>query len=230
MVASKQTTMADRRALLTEREREIIAGDADVSDPYRYQTISRVRARFDRLDEDLKALEAHGELAGELRERVCLTERAPADEQTPSGRRERGVTPSEDTADQHPGGMTDEREGATAPADVDSFEFNRDLNDARREQLVAWLNHAAAESEGVQLSDFKNWWTDDRAAETGYNAGSFWEAFAKAAMKQADEFQKPDARTYRYADAAADQDQDQDADTDPLDESGPYDPTDEFDA
>ncbi len=63
--------MTDRRALLTDREREIIADEADVSDSYRYQTISRVRARFDRLAADLDALEAHGELASELREIVC---------------------------------------------------------------------------------------------------------------------------------------------------------------
>ncbi|WP_251341971.1 hypothetical protein [Haloplanus halophilus] len=63
--------MADRRALLTDREREIVAGEADVSDSYRYQTISRVRARFKRLDGDLEALEKHGELADELREVVC---------------------------------------------------------------------------------------------------------------------------------------------------------------
>lgn len=71
MVASKQSTMTDRRALLTDREREIIAGDADVSDAYRYQTISRVRARLDRLAGDIEALEAHGELGGELRDIVC---------------------------------------------------------------------------------------------------------------------------------------------------------------
>ena len=46
MVASKQSTMTDRRALLTDREREIIAGD-------------------------IEALEAHGELGGELRDIVC---------------------------------------------------------------------------------------------------------------------------------------------------------------
>jgi len=63
--------MADRRALLTDREREIIAGEADISDDYRYQTISRVRARFKRLEGDLEALEAHGDLADELREVVC---------------------------------------------------------------------------------------------------------------------------------------------------------------
>jgi hypothetical protein len=71
MVASKQATVTERRALLTDREREIVAGDADVTDSYRYQTISRVRARFDRLDRDLDALEKHGDLAHELREIVC---------------------------------------------------------------------------------------------------------------------------------------------------------------
>ena len=71
MAATTTESMADRRALLTEREREIVAGDADVSDSYRYQTISRVRKRFEQLDDDLDALESHGDLAGELREMVC---------------------------------------------------------------------------------------------------------------------------------------------------------------
>lgn len=67
--------MADRRALLTEREREIISGRADdVSDEYRYQTISRIRARMQRLEGDIQALEEHGELAKELREIVCELE------------------------------------------------------------------------------------------------------------------------------------------------------------
>ena len=63
--------MADRRALLTDREREIVAGEADVSDSYRYQTISRIRKRFKRLEGDLEALEEHGDLAEELRSEVC---------------------------------------------------------------------------------------------------------------------------------------------------------------
>lgn len=63
--------MAERRALLTDREREIVAGEADVSDSYRYQTISRVRSRLDRLEGDIEALEKHGDLADELRELVC---------------------------------------------------------------------------------------------------------------------------------------------------------------
>lgn len=63
--------MTDRRALLTDREREIISGDADVSDEYRYQTISRVRNRFDRLDRDMEVLEQHGKLAEEIRKIIC---------------------------------------------------------------------------------------------------------------------------------------------------------------
>lgn len=62
--------MSEPRAMLTDREREIIQG-ADVSDDYRYQTISRIRRRFDRLEEDIEVLEAHDTLADELREVVC---------------------------------------------------------------------------------------------------------------------------------------------------------------
>jgi len=72
MAESERAGMADRRALLTEREREIISDDADdITDEYRYQTISRVRKRLQQLDDDLDALEAHGGLADELREIVC---------------------------------------------------------------------------------------------------------------------------------------------------------------
>mgnify|MGYP006873356463 CR=1 FL=1 len=63
--------MSNGRALLTDREREIVAGEADVDDPYRYQTISRVRQRCSRLKGDLEAMEKHGELADEVREIIC---------------------------------------------------------------------------------------------------------------------------------------------------------------
>ena len=71
MATPEVSAMAERRALLTDREREIISGKANVSDDYRYQTVSRVRKRFRRLEEDLKALGEHGELLEELREVVC---------------------------------------------------------------------------------------------------------------------------------------------------------------
>lgn len=72
MAEAEQDHMADRRALLTEREREIVSGEADdITDEYHYQTVSRIRSRLQRLEEDLEALEAHGDLADELRDIVC---------------------------------------------------------------------------------------------------------------------------------------------------------------
>jgi hypothetical protein len=70
-MVDSQAGVVPRRALLTDREREIISGEADVTDDYRYQTVSRIRQRFERLNDDLAALEAHGDLADELREQIC---------------------------------------------------------------------------------------------------------------------------------------------------------------
>ena len=136
--------------------------------------------------------------------------------------RERAESAVKDTDAQRAGAG----ESTAVSVDVGAFEFERDLNDPRREHLVAWLEYAATDPDGVRKSDFNDWWTDARAAETGYNARSFWEAFAKAAMKQSDEFAQPDSWTYRHVEAG-----DQDTDDDPLDDSsGPYDPTAEFDS
>jgi len=72
MATDQQPAMTDdRRALLTDREREILLGNADVTDKYRGVVISRVRNKIGLLDQDLPALEAHDTLADELREVVC---------------------------------------------------------------------------------------------------------------------------------------------------------------
>ena len=48
------------RALLTDREREILSGDAGVSDNYRYKVQSVVRTRVrKRFEDDIAYLEAH---------------------------------------------------------------------------------------------------------------------------------------------------------------------------
>lgn len=66
--------MADYRALLTDREREILGGDADVSRNYVYQIRSRVRGKIDRLAEDVEILtREHPDLMEHL-ERVVLGE------------------------------------------------------------------------------------------------------------------------------------------------------------
>jgi len=60
------------RGLLTEREREIIRGDADVSDNYRYRVVSRIRTKIESIDEDTEILSENREgLLEELRDVVC---------------------------------------------------------------------------------------------------------------------------------------------------------------
>lgn len=62
----------DRRALLTDREREILLGeDEDVSEKYYSVVVTRVRNKIELLEDDLPALEAHDTLADELRDIVC---------------------------------------------------------------------------------------------------------------------------------------------------------------
>lgn len=69
----RKTMVDDQyRGILTEREREIISGKADVSDNYRYRVVSRVRTKIENLDEDVDILMKNREdLLEELREVVC---------------------------------------------------------------------------------------------------------------------------------------------------------------
>jgi len=67
--------MADSRALLTDREREILAGDADVSDNYRYKVESTARHRVRQVEQDVIVLrEHHPEIFAELQDTVCGTD------------------------------------------------------------------------------------------------------------------------------------------------------------
>lgn len=60
------------RALLTEREREIISGEVDVSDNYRYRVVSRIRTKLEELETDVAVLRGgHEELHDELQGIVC---------------------------------------------------------------------------------------------------------------------------------------------------------------
>jgi hypothetical protein len=60
------------RGLLTEREREILSGEANVSDNYRYRVVSRVRTKIENLEEDVDILSVNrSDLLEELREVVC---------------------------------------------------------------------------------------------------------------------------------------------------------------
>ena len=74
MEGVKQAIVPDDqyRGLLTEREREILTGDADVTDNYRYRVISRVRTKIEAIGRDMDVLEEQRpDLLDELREVVC---------------------------------------------------------------------------------------------------------------------------------------------------------------
>lgn len=74
-MAMNERTMAER-GLLTDREREIISGEADVEDNYRYRTISRVRNKIGRIGEDAEILSEHrADLLDELCEAVQINPR-----------------------------------------------------------------------------------------------------------------------------------------------------------
>jgi hypothetical protein len=64
--------MEDGRSLLTDREREILAGDADVSDNYRYKVQSVARQRVRGIADDIDVLREHEpEIFHKLQEIVC---------------------------------------------------------------------------------------------------------------------------------------------------------------
>lgn len=66
--------MADNqyRGLLTNWVREIIKGEANVSDNYRYRVVSRVRAKIKNVSRDIEILsENRGDLLEEFQETVC---------------------------------------------------------------------------------------------------------------------------------------------------------------
>lgn len=63
--------MGDRRALLTDSERQILLGEKEVNKNHYHTVVSRVREKIKKLEEDKKALQEHGELMTELQDVVC---------------------------------------------------------------------------------------------------------------------------------------------------------------
>jgi hypothetical protein len=64
--------MSSGRALFTDREREILSGDADVKDNYRYKVESVARQRVEKAADDIDALrENYPELHEKLENLVC---------------------------------------------------------------------------------------------------------------------------------------------------------------
>lgn len=82
MEQQKTEGMTGRRALLTDRDREVLGGEADITDEHLHQFVSRLRNhRFENLEQDMEVLEqypsskdGHETLADEVRERICDTD------------------------------------------------------------------------------------------------------------------------------------------------------------
>lgn len=74
-LAEADMTSDGPRGLMTDREREILLGEAEVTDKYHGVVVTRVRKRINRLVEcEIEALENHATLADELRDGVCDTQ------------------------------------------------------------------------------------------------------------------------------------------------------------
>lgn len=74
MATPESQTMPEKdyRAILTDREKEILRGEADVSEKYYYRVVTRVRQKVEQVEEDLRVLdENHDTLGDELRDIVC---------------------------------------------------------------------------------------------------------------------------------------------------------------
>jgi hypothetical protein len=72
MCMARQGVNMAERGLLTDREREIITGEAEVSDSYQYRVASRIRNKIERMEEDASILKEHRtDLLEELQDVVC---------------------------------------------------------------------------------------------------------------------------------------------------------------
>lgn len=72
---TESSNMDAGRSLLTDRERSILAGEADVSDNYRYKVQSVARQRVRGVADDVDVLREHQpDIFNELQELVCETD------------------------------------------------------------------------------------------------------------------------------------------------------------
>jgi hypothetical protein len=193
--------MTDRRALLTDREREIVAGEADVSDSYRYQTISRVRSRLDRLAGDIDALEAHGELADELREQVCDRSDRDADTQPATDRRESGETGSKEQASESdvPSATPADDLAGVVDRVADRWDNTDARIDARKEAALAVLKYAREHGSVSKQEAKEN--VEPNHSVDGQNPRTWYRKNVRPVLKNADLIEYDNSiRAYRLVD------------------------------
>jgi hypothetical protein len=138
-VASENMT-DQRRALLTEREREILTGEADVTDNYRYSIESRIRKRLrERLGDDVDVIrEYYPEIFDELIFPVICEPTAEAD--AGGGERDTTHEPAEEVHGSIETSLDDNtpREAVATDAGGESTDAGGESTDPIGDALAGW--------------------------------------------------------------------------------------------
>jgi hypothetical protein len=178
----------DYRAILTDKEKEILAGDADVSDGYYYRVVTRVRKKVERLEEDLDLLDEHHDTLGdELREAVGVGGRPVPDDT--------------DTADERPAEPVEKDAGNTDDRLTTAVEKAADGWDATGEKLA---NRKAAARAVLEFAREHGQVSKQEAKETvypenpvkGQSADTWYRNNVRPALNEAAEYDSSE-RAYR---------------------------------
>lgn len=178
-IETKDRSMSEGRALLTDREREALK--TDESGSYRYKTRSYIRNRIERLEGDAELLAEHEpELFEQLQSAVCDTVTGRESQQEADSRESRG-------ADR--GGHEEQRPDSIREAAVAAVEDNwKESWDGHREDAVAALvglyNRLDELPDGQQKGDFLGMYAEfegpypsDEYPDAGSEKGAWWREF-----------------------------------------------------
>jgi hypothetical protein len=202
------------RGLLTEREREILAGEADVSDNYRYRVVSRVRTKIENVGDDVDVLaQNRNDLLEELREVVCqdaesigIAESDSSGEHPPDdSRREREPEPSqpEQSADVV-------REAAEEAVERNWKQSWEGHEEGAVEALVGLHDRLAELPDGQQRGDFLEMYSEyqgpypiDEDDEEPSERGGWWRHFVRECLEELPGVERygQNGRKWRYTGA-----------------------------
>lgn len=188
MEAIQRVGMADEqyRALLTEREREILAGEADVSDNYRYRVVSRVRTKYDALKSDAALLkEHHPDLLAELRDAVCAEIGEVGEQPTAPADRPpaKGEVVGDDNGHESTTSTSESVDNAIDGVDLPGSGAKLD---ARREAVRAAVEHLREYGTATPAEFKSDVYPDHRARHTEGEdpANAWWKRTVSTGLKQ----------------------------------------------
>lgn len=190
-----------RRALLTEREQEILTGEADITDNYRYSVESRIRSRLrDRLPEDVEILMAHlPEVFDEVVYPTVCQPGPAADEEpaattpTPEHTREAaaGASDAAPTPDEKPHSVPSDAEtsdavAAAVDAVAEGWADSGDRLEARKAAARAVLEYAL--KDGAVGKSEQGRELHDEYPVTGQNFDTWWRKNVRPVLNEYGEY------------------------------------------